>query len=258
MEKPNLVVISYWSGRSIRPLKKLIYQINVIDSGAIFDSLIVCNGSSEQVENFINKSNLSHKFQVVKRPNFGFNIGAWDYGWKYLSNYRNFLFIQDDCIIIRENWLKAFVDKFNHDHQIGLLGERINWRNSWDDLAQSNSNSYHKKHTLNGQKMPRIDLYRAYLSKNSIPEGVTAEHIQSLILFTSKQVLEQIRGFPLGESYGEAIASEIAISKKVQAAGYNIAMVNPDKCFYYISHPQWLERKGKVKRLLHWLQSIGL
>lgn len=254
MNPSTLVIISYWSERSINPLKELISQMDIIDSGTSFDSLIVCNGFSNKVENLINQSNLSHNLRVVSRPNHGFNIGAWDYGWRCSPNYHNFLFLQDDCIIFRKNWLKAFINKFNDNNQIGLLGESINWHTSWDELSKSDYNNYHKGHTLSVKKMRRIDLYRAYLSKNLIPEGLTADHLQTLVLFTSKQILEQIKGFSIGESYGEAIASEIAISKKVQSAGYEIAMVNPHSCFHYIGHPQWLKRRRKIQQFLYWVK----
>lgn len=102
------------------------------------------------------------------------------------------------------------MDKFYSNPNLGLLGESLNWQTSWDELAKSNYNNHHRGHTLSGQKMRRIDLYRAYLARNLIPEGVNAEHLQSLILFTSKQILEPVQGFSIGESYGEAIASRIS------------------------------------------------
>ncbi len=68
-------------------------------------------------------------------------------------------------------------------------------------------------------------------------------------------VLEKIDGFTLGNSYGEAIASEIAISKKVQEAGYQIQIIKPNQCFYYISHPQWERRKRKIDRLILKIES---
>ena len=100
----NLVIISYWSERDIETIKKLTLQINNINSGTYFDALIVCNGQSDRVNYLLNQLNLSRKFKVVDRENSGFNIGAWDYGWRHLSNYRNFLFLQDDCIIFRKHW----------------------------------------------------------------------------------------------------------------------------------------------------------
>jgi hypothetical protein len=41
------------------------------------------------------------------RENTGFNIGAWDYGWRHLPPYDYYLFLQDDCFIVRPLWLKA-------------------------------------------------------------------------------------------------------------------------------------------------------
>ncbi len=36
------------------------------------------------------------------RENTGFNIGAWDYGWRHLPPYDYYLFLQDDCFIVRK------------------------------------------------------------------------------------------------------------------------------------------------------------
>lgn len=46
-------------------------------------------------------------------------------------------------------------------------------------------------------------FYRKYSSELDI----TPEHIQSLMLFTSRPILEKIDGFIVGKTYGEAIAS---------------------------------------------------
>ena len=251
----NLVVISYWSERDIEPLKKLVVQINEINAGTIFDVLIVCNGQSQEVNYLLEQLTLFYKFRVIQRENVGFNIGAWDYGWRQSPNYTNFLFLQDDCIIFNTNWLKAFTDKFYADPNIGLLGESLSWPIAWDELSSSEINRYYREHTIDGQKLRRIDLYRAYLVQNSIPEGPKADHLQSLILFTSQEILQEIQGFSIGISYGEAVASEIAISKKVQAAGYTIDMVDPLSYFHYIGHPQWIKRRRKIQRILYWIRS---
>jgi hypothetical protein len=61
-----------------------------------------------------------------------------------------------------------------------------------------------------------------------------------LVLCTTRAVLEAVNGFCIGRSYHEAVASEIAISKKVQALGLTIKQIGPLP-FTYIEHPQWAQ-----------------
>lgn len=79
--------------------------------------------------------------------------------------------------------------------------------------------------------------------------------LQSIILFTSRSILEQIDGFIIGQNYGEAIAAEIGISKKVQGLGYQIQTINPHSCYHYIAHPQWFQRKRKIDQYWYALRS---
>ena len=81
-------------------------------------------------------------------------------------------------------------------------------------------------------------------------------HLQSLIWATRRDVLERIGGFQIGASYGEAVASEIATSKKVEMLGLQVRQV-AFLPFTYIVHPQWkqplvvaLLPKATIKRLL--------
>ncbi|MBR8830304.1 MAG: hypothetical protein N5P05_003399 [Chroococcopsis gigantea SAG 12.99] len=250
----NAIVISYWSSSPPSNLINLLGQIRSIKAGAAFDILLVCNGDSSNIKSVLIQEGFSST-PLLERPNTGYNIGAWDAGWRELTDHDNFLFLQDDCLILRKNWLKGYLDKFCSNSSIGLLGESLNWSVTWESLEKSNYNNFHRDHTLDGVKMRRIDLYRAFLKKNAIPEGSRADHLQSLILFTERPILNKIGGFCAGNSYGEAIASEIAISKKVQAAGYITEPVKPQNCFYYISHPQWEKRKRKLDRIILKLES---
>ncbi len=234
----NLVIISLWTEGSIQPLLNLLKQITIIEAGVDFELAIVCNTNNSNQEKFL--LNLeSKKIKILIRENTGFNIGAWDYGWRNLPPSDNYLFLQDDCYILRRGWLKAFVDKFEQDSNMGLLGESLNWNFLWEKAPPS--------------KKEDAILYRNFLAKNQIPEGDTARHLQSLILFTSRSILEQINGFIIADTYREAIASEIAISQKVEALNYEINQVKPNHPFYYICHPQWKNRRRKMDRLTNFI-----
>ncbi len=192
----NAVIISYWSGRESGSLLKLLGQIRSIEAGAPFEATIVCNGDSANLKADLLTADLA-AVPVLERLNIGFNPGAWEYGWRNFPQYDNFLFLQDDCWILRKGWLSSFIKKFYSDSQIGLLGESINWQTTWKELEKSDYNNFHRDHTLDGVEMRRVDLYRAFLRQNSIAQGDLADHLQSLILFTSSNILAHIPHFIL-------------------------------------------------------------
>lgn len=245
----NLIIISFWTARSAKPLFNLLRQMDEIEAGLPFEIAIICNSEQVNVIPFYFNFNCQ-KIQVFVRQNQGLNIGAWDYGWRKLPSYDNYLFLQDDCFIVRRHWLKAFVEKFYEDSNIGLLGESIYWKCTWEKLAQSTYNDFFKDPHSNGEVIKKIDFYRKFLLDNQIAENFTAEHLQSTILFTSRKILEKIDGFINRNNYREAIACEIAISKKVQGLGYQVQSVNPNSYHHYIAHPQWLKQKTRIDRLI--------
>ena len=65
-----------------------------------------------------------------------------------------------------------------------------------------------------------------------------AAHLQSVVLFARRELLERIDGFPIGHDKVHAMASEIAISKRVIARGCRIRQIGW-RPFKYILHPQW-------------------
>ncbi|BCU14391.1 hypothetical protein MAN88_49550 [Microcystis aeruginosa] len=94
----NLVIISFWCERSIKPLLHLLKQLQRIESGCLFDIVVVCNANS--LGNIPDLPQLdSQKVKYLIRENTGFNIGAWDDGWRHLPPYDYYLFLQDDCFI---------------------------------------------------------------------------------------------------------------------------------------------------------------
>lgn len=250
----TLVIISFYTERDIKPLLNLIKQIDEIQAGVPFDVAIVCNSQQDSSANLSLKLN-NKSVKVIVQENKGFNIGAWDFGWRQFPTYDYYLFLQDDCFITRQNWLKVFVERFSSNSKLGLLGESMNWELSWEELAQSKYNGFHREHILDGEPVKRIALYRKFLALNQIAEGKNAEHLQTTVLFTSRTILEQVDGFIIGQNYGEAIASEIAISKKIQQLGYSIETVKPNSCYHYIAHPQWVKRRRKVESWLYTLRA---
>ncbi len=75
------VVICYYVGQSTKPLFRLLGQLRKLDAGAPFDLVIVVNGGDRQ------PFTLPARFaslgaRVVNRVNHGYNIEAWDVGWR--------------------------------------------------------------------------------------------------------------------------------------------------------------------------------
>lgn len=232
----NRVVISYWTGRSTRNLFRLLRQIHSYDAGAPFEVVVVCNGG-DKLPLRLPLRFRKYKISVLDRVNSGFNIGAWDHGWRHAARCDHFLFLQDECYIKRPGWLRAFVARMEGSSGIGLVGESMNWNVSWD---QQRDNPVASR-CLNREGYPEfnaIDFLRAFLEREGIPTDESARHLQSLVLFASRRVLEDMGGFLHKDNYADAVGAEIAISKKVISMGYDIATVGPES-FHYIGHTEW-------------------
>jgi len=230
------IIISYWVGRPPNRLYQLLNQIARHDAQAPFIITIVCNGGDRHPL-ILPEKYVKNGVHVLNRVNSGYNIGAWEHGWRSDGESEYFLFLQDECRILKTGWLKAFLDKMQESREIGLLGESINWKRAWSEQR----NNPVAASCLNREgEVPfnAVDFLRAFIVLSGIDPGESAEHLQSLILFSSRTVLEEVSGFITSDIYAEAVGSEIAISKKVQERGYRIAQVGAQP-FSFIGHLQW-------------------
>jgi hypothetical protein len=262
-EKPRTcVVVSYWTGMPPKYLHRLLSQMRRIDAGAPFDLVIVCNGGLQQ------PLALPARFEglrprIINRENTGYNLGAWEDGWREAGDYEYFLFLQDDCVLKRANWVSEFEFRMSHDDGIGLLGETIMWENqSWRYLREATDRDLGRLAWSEGESVHPIDAHIARLEQRGIPRGECGTHLQSLVLFTRRSILEEIGGFPIMvPDYQGAVSSEIALSRLVESRGYRISRVR-SRSFSYIGHREWKDgnqlnisvrwRLGILrKRLLH-------
>ncbi len=230
------VVVSYWVGRPRTDLFRLLAQITEVDAGTAFDLVVACNGGDER------PLELPDRFgplrpKILNRPNVGYNIGAWDAGWRE-SKSDYYLFLQDDCFLKRPGWLSEYVHRMSRDAGVGLLGESMEWdRMTWSFIREDTDRNLAKPPTAeNGEHL--IDFYRGELLRRGIPPGDVGSHLQTLVLFTSRKVLEEIDGFPTGRSFQEAIACEIGISRLIESRGYRVAQF-AQMPFWLIGHRQW-------------------
>jgi hypothetical protein len=236
-----LVVVCHYNTRSPQELIVLLDQMATTPAGFPFQVRVVVNLASPKR---LALPPRHRNVEVVYRDNSGYNIGAWEYGWCLGSPHVGYLFLQEECRLAREGWVAAFVHRAS-EVGIGLVGECLSpiWDAPWDELAQRLQGELLPDHWIEDSPAERVPCYLDFLNRQGIPPGPRGDHLQSLILFARRDILEAIQGFPVGGNYGEAIAAEIGISKKVQALGLRVVEVGPTP-FWYIEHPQWLHRRS--------------
>ena len=210
-----------------------------VDAGVPFDLVVVCNGGDRDPFS-LPAAYDGLGWRVFNRENVGFNIAAWDHGWRNADGYEYYLFVQDDCYLKQRQWLSRFESRFDQDRRIGLLGEMVVYdQMTWDYVRATTYEKFWGDPGRWPEPAHPIDTYKALFDRQGIPWSETCTHLPSIILFTSRRVLDEIDGLPFfGPSYREAVAGEFAISRLVESKGYRIAKVT-DYPFEVIGHPQW-------------------
>jgi hypothetical protein len=234
--KSALVIVSHYNAWPTDQLIALLDQIQEIPSGHPFRCVIVVN---QAVDRLLELPDRHSGLEIYYRENTGYNIGAWDYGWRTAAPADYYLFLQEECQIASPDWLGAFVRKLSRP-KIGLVGEQM----AWPGQSWKRTEYFHigKKFAGPPGEPPigHIDGVKRFVKAQGIPLGKTGEHLQSFILATRREVLEAIDGFMIGHCKGDAIACEIAISLSVAAQGMKIKQIGTHP-FRYIRHPQWLD-----------------
>lgn len=252
----HCVVVSHWSGHRLKVVKRLLGQIQKIPAGREFDLVLVCNGGGVKKTDLPQVSD-GVNFHLINRENQGYNIGAWDAGWRAAPSYDYYLFLQGECTLRRPNWLAAFESRHAQLSQNALIGESLMWENiTWDELTEATRRDFIPSYAGSNAENP-IDTYRALLKDMKIPEGEVATHLQSLVLFSNGTLLREMGGFPSRSIYKEAVACEIGISRKAAAIGAELSLLTPNKPFSFIVHPEWSKRGiivMRVRRRWYWFK----
>ena len=229
-----------------------------IEAGSPFDVVIVCNGGD------LNPLVLPPGFeslniQVFNRENTHYNQGAWDHGWRAVAGYEFFLMVQDECTIVSPGWVEQFEFRITSDLQIGLLGEQINWTQmSWAYVREATDRDLGNSVWPANEPLHPIDSYQQMMMRRGIDKGQEATYLNSIILFTSRKVLEEVGGFPfMGLGYREAVGCEIAFSRVIASRGYKVTRIRGTD-FAFLSHRQWapsslrwVARRNKLRQVLH-------
>ncbi len=237
----TLVVVSFYDARPRQDLDALLQDLATVPAEAPFDVLVVVNQTQPTATAIASPL---PNLRVLHRPNTGYNIGAWDHGYRAAPGYSNYLFLQDECRLRRPGWLRPFVRRLLRP-EVGLVGERMNpaWAASWAEIARKFAGHTLEGHQVLGAPADRLPTYRHFWARHGIALGERGDHLQTLVLAARGEVLARTDGFLLGGDYGEAIAAEIAISKRVQALGLLVEEIGP-RPFTWITHAQW---QGKAE-----------
>jgi len=240
---PVCVVISYYDARPSEQLVALMDQIASVPAGVPFRARIVVN---QEVMAPLELPARHAEIPILYRKNVGFNIGAWEAGWRASPRFAMYTFLQDDCYIKRAGWLAAYVHRLRQA-SVGLVGESMSgwakWREVESDPLFFGRRPNHE--VASGGRAEQLKTMYAFFERNGIDQGLSSRHLQSLVLAARRETLERIGGFPIGLSYHEAVAAEIGISKRVESEGLLLRQAAwlP---FTFVGHAQW--RSSTLKR----------
>jgi hypothetical protein len=244
MMKTAAVVVSHYNAWPTDQLVALLDQIRAIPAGHPFATRVVVNRAEDRpLELPARHSDVA----IFCRENRGYNIGAWDHGWRQSPPADFYLFLQEECILLKPGWLRAFVRAASNP-KVGLVGESISlWKQTWDDVDHFRKLAGVGSIVVYGQEGSWAEGTRMFLARHGIKAGPGADHLQSLVIGARREVLEKIGGFPIGDTKDEAICSEVAMSKAVQAIGLEIRQVGLQR-FTQVHHPQWEADRAESSR----------
>lgn len=228
------VIISTWTGSPLHYLLELCESLAQHPPGAQYDLVLSANGLD-----YSPPKELANLFtKVFIRENTGYNLGAWDYAWRRLPAYDRFLFLVEDCLVLRNRWLRDFIRRFDSTPACGLVGEVLQkgWDKPWSALC--NPEPMDRKDRDPVKRAAWASFINETLAHWGIPEGPTGRHITTAVQFTSRAILEQVDGYNLGRTHEEAIAAEIGFSRKIEASGYTVIQVGRRR-HSVIWHRQW-------------------
>ncbi|MEL7157351.1 MAG: hypothetical protein AAFN30_12225 [Actinomycetota bacterium] len=249
-EARRLVIVAYFDQRPLRPLLDLLASMERHPAGCPYERLVVVSTTGTDRLDRLRSAGIP----CLERQSLGLNIGAWDDGWRQAADVDEFLFLQDDCLVVRQNWLRAFADACGPG--VGLVGESLNehWDRPWDELRRTRGKIRVAEHQLAGRRANRVDVYLEFMARHGIEPGEAGRHLRGQVWFARRAALASIDGFPKGRNRGEHIASEIAVSRAMEAKGWCVRQV-AETPFHYISHREW-EHSNADGAFRH-AQSVG-
>jgi hypothetical protein len=243
-----LVIVSFYDAREETCLDILLGQLQEIPAGIPFNAMVVVNSVRGR------PCPMESKYPWVRflyRPNTGYNIGAWDHGWRSASDYDVYAFLQDDCLVARAGWLSRLVQKASAGKG-ALVGEDLvspaqNWDQSQADCVRSYIRRGYEPSSWGAEgHLSTPETIRAYFQQQACEPLPTMVHLRALVLCAPIRLLRAIDGFPSGLSYREAVGSEVLISQRAIRCGFSVcqAGVLP---YSNIVHPQWMAARSAAR-----------
>jgi len=220
MSSDICVIVSFYDERPSDELFRLLRQLRDIEAGTAFELRVVVNSPQGRQLQLPSDLAATH---VTTRENTGFNIGAWNHGWKQNPGFSFYVFLQDECEIVRKNWLLKYKQLLSRD-SIGLVGESLIYWRSWS-VFRSRGAEVHRECVSVAQR-------------NGIELGRTPTHIQTLVLGATAACLSSTGGFLLADGKAEAIATEVVFSRLCIQRGFKIVQ-SAWRPFEFIRHSQW-------------------
>ncbi len=229
-----LVVVAYFDQRPTEPVLRLFESMDAHDAGWAHDRVVVVNTTDGARTAELRAAGIT----CIEKPNAGMNIGSWDHAWRTAPDHDAFLFLQDDCEVVRPRWLRAFVDACEPD--VGLVGESFNehWDAPWDELWHTRGWIPLPEHLIDGRRANRIDVYLDFMRRNGIDPGDRGHHLRGQVWYSHREALEDIGGFPSPANRGEWIGAEIGVSRSLVASGWRLVQVRTSP-YHYIRHHEW-------------------
>jgi hypothetical protein len=224
----SIFIISFYNNRSPQNLEDLIKQLLVYGQ----EIAVVVN-----IDNFNNLELERHKnLSFLKRVNEGMNIGAWDQGWRYFSDFDNYFFFQDECFLKDKDFFERYEELLSIEKN-GIIGESINpkWNKSWDEMTLSPLNYQIK---IDNKLINRVDFYQKKMIDWKINPGNSSKHLRALNWALTNKTLKLINGFPLGNNKEECIASEVAVSRGIESKMLEITQ-SDKQYFNFVGHQEW-------------------
>jgi len=231
------VVVLNWNGKEI--LKDCLnsffektnyknYKIVVVDNGSV-------DGSIEML-----KKEFAGKIDIVaNEENYGFPAGM-NIGIRYLKKYYDpdyYLLLNNDTLVVQEDWLKNIVEVGEKHDDIGILSPvLINPDGSLQRIGE----------VLEKRPMKLILKILSSRPENISEEDLKGEYREIDVLLgacviVKKEIIENLG--MLDERYSPYLVEDVEFSFRAKRNNYKVVTVLNSKLVHYLSH----SFKTKVK-----------
>jgi hypothetical protein len=224
------VIVSHYNARPADELIRLLYQLNrqVADLQSQVGIKVVVVVNAAENRPLVLPDDLKAT-EIQYRENTGFNIGSWEHGWRSHSNCYGYLFLQDECEVVHPHALLNYWSLLRKRPD-SLLGESLLFFRGWRGFL--------KKWPSDHVSLP------GFAEKLNTPLGLSASHLQTLVLAATAETMVTLDGFFLSSDKMEAIAGEVLLSRKAVSRGVCVEQ-SAWRPFSNFSHEQWAGLRHK-------------